>query len=123
MEEAIAAQDFETAAKLRDEIGAIQHSALVRGVEDAQQASYFQRQVPGRMGLGDGPAGPEDPRGLGSAEEAGPDDRQPLPGRPPDQVLGRPVPAADRRAGVLVQRQVDGQGQQGSPGRSLRTER
>jgi hypothetical protein len=63
MEEAVAARDFETAAKLRDEIGGIQHSALVRGVEDAPQASYFQRQVPGRMGLGTDQPVPKTPDG------------------------------------------------------------
>ncbi len=52
MEEAVAAQDFETAGKLRDQIEDLLRGNLVRGVEDEPQASYFQRQVPGRMGLG-----------------------------------------------------------------------
>jgi hypothetical protein len=52
MEEAVAAQDFETAGKLRDQIESVHRGNLVRGVEDAPQASYFQRQVPGKMGLG-----------------------------------------------------------------------
>ena len=52
MEEAVAAQDFETAGKLRDQIEGVTHGNLVRGVEAAPQASYFQRQVPGKMGLG-----------------------------------------------------------------------
>ena len=52
MEEAVAAQDFETAGKLRDQIESVMHGNLVRGVEEAPQASYFQRQVPGKMGLG-----------------------------------------------------------------------
>lgn len=52
MEEAVAAQDFEMAGKLRDQIEAITHGNRVRGVETASQASYFQRQVPGKMGLG-----------------------------------------------------------------------
>jgi hypothetical protein len=63
MEAAVAAQDFETAAKLRDQIGAIQHSAMVRDVEDPPQASYFQRQVPGRMGLGTDQPVPKKPEG------------------------------------------------------------
>jgi hypothetical protein len=63
MEEAVAAQDFETAGRLRDQIGDIQHSALVRGVEDTPQASYFQRQVPGRMGLGTDQPTPKAPDG------------------------------------------------------------
>ena len=52
MEEAVAAEDFETAAKLRDRIESALRDNLVRGVADAPQASYFQRQVPGKMGLG-----------------------------------------------------------------------
>ncbi|MET3664618.1 UvrB/UvrC motif-containing protein [Caulobacter sp. 1776] len=63
MEEAVAAQDFETASRLRDQIGDIQHSALVRNVEDPPQASYFQRQVPGRMGLGTDQPTPKAPEG------------------------------------------------------------
>jgi hypothetical protein len=61
--EAVAAQDFETAAKLRVEIEGIQHSALVRDVEERPQASYFQRQVPGRMGLGTDQPTPRRPEG------------------------------------------------------------
>jgi hypothetical protein len=52
MEEAVASQDFETAGKLRDQIEGVMRGNLVRGVEEAPQASYFQRQVPGKMGLG-----------------------------------------------------------------------
>lgn len=52
MEEAVAAEDFETAGKLRDQIESVRHGNLVRGVGEAPQASYFQRQVPGKMGLG-----------------------------------------------------------------------
>jgi hypothetical protein len=63
MEEAVAAQDFETAGRLRDQIGGIQHSALVRDVEETPQASYFQRQVPGRMGLGTDQPVPKRPEG------------------------------------------------------------
>ncbi len=44
LEEAVAAQDFDTAAKLRAEVDSIQHSARVRGVEDAPQAAYFHRR-------------------------------------------------------------------------------
>jgi len=43
MAEAVAAEDFETAARLRDRIAA----AKGKGAE-----SLFHRQVPGRMGLG-----------------------------------------------------------------------
>lgn len=63
LEEAVAAQDFESAARLRVEIEGIQHSALVRDVEPPAQASYFQRQVPGRMGLGTDQPVPKRPEG------------------------------------------------------------
>ena len=63
LEEAVAAQDFETAGKLRVEIEGIQHSALVRDVEARPQASYFQRQVPGKMGLGTDQSVPKRPEG------------------------------------------------------------
>lgn len=52
MDEAVAAEDFETAGKLRDRIEGVLKENRVRGVEPAPQASYFQRQVPGKMGLG-----------------------------------------------------------------------
>lgn len=41
MAEAVAAEDFETAARLRDELRALKGPG-----------SYFQRQTPGKMGLG-----------------------------------------------------------------------
>ncbi len=63
MEAAVAAQDFETAGKLRVEIEGIQHSALVRNVGDQPQASYFQRQTPGKMGLGTDQPVPKRPEG------------------------------------------------------------
>lgn len=63
LEQAVAAEDFETAGKLRDQIDAIRHSAKVRDVEGAPQASYFQRQVPGRMGLGTDQPVPKTPDG------------------------------------------------------------
>ena len=63
LEEAVASQDFETAAKLRVEIEGIQHSALVRDIDEPPQASYFQRQVPGRMGLGTDQPAPKRPDG------------------------------------------------------------
>jgi len=63
LEEAVAAQDFETAARLRVEIEGIQHSALVRDVDGPPRASYFQRQVPGRMGLGTDQPVPKRPKG------------------------------------------------------------
>jgi hypothetical protein len=43
MAEAVAAEDFETAARLRDRIAALKGRA---------SESLFRRQVPGRMGLG-----------------------------------------------------------------------
>lgn len=43
MAEAVAAEDFETAARLRDRIAAL---------DAAGEASLFRRQTPGRMGLG-----------------------------------------------------------------------
>lgn len=52
MDAAVAAEDFETAGKLRDQIQSVTHGNLVRGVEPAAKASYFQRQTPGKMGLG-----------------------------------------------------------------------
>lgn len=41
MAEAVAGEDYETAARLRDELRALKG-----------QGSYFQRQTPGKMGLG-----------------------------------------------------------------------
>lgn len=52
MEAAVAALDFETAARLRDQIQDIRRDNRVRAIDGAPQASYFQRQVPGKMGLG-----------------------------------------------------------------------
>ncbi len=47
MAKAVATEDFETAAALRDQI------ALLRGAAPASpQKSYLKRQEPGRMGLG-----------------------------------------------------------------------
>lgn len=48
MAEAVAAEDFETAARLRDRIAALkaQESAPLA------ESSLFRRQTPGRMGLG-----------------------------------------------------------------------
>jgi len=42
--EAVAAQDFDSAVRLRAEIDSIQHSAKVRGVEDGPQAAYFRKR-------------------------------------------------------------------------------
>jgi hypothetical protein len=44
LEEAVAAQDFDMAGKLRVEIDSIQRSARIRGVEEAAQASYFHQR-------------------------------------------------------------------------------
>ncbi len=47
MAQAVAAEDFEAAARLRDQI------ALIRpGVSKPPAASYLRRQEPGKMGLG-----------------------------------------------------------------------
>ena len=47
MANAVAAEDFETAAALRDQI------ALLRGVDrPSPGGSYLKRQEPGKMGLG-----------------------------------------------------------------------
>ena len=63
LETAVAAQDFDSAARLRGEIEGIRRSAKVRDVEGAPQASYFQRQVPGKMGLGTDQPVPKTPAG------------------------------------------------------------
>jgi len=47
MAEAVAAEDFEAAARLRDRIAALKGPGAGKGGE-----SLFHRQVPGRMGLG-----------------------------------------------------------------------
>jgi hypothetical protein len=48
MAEAVAAEDFETAARLRDRIAEIMPQVAGK----ASGESLFRRQVPGRMGLG-----------------------------------------------------------------------
>ena len=54
MAQAVAAEDFEAAGKLRDEIVRLRRDAKVLATPEAEtpQAAYFQRQTPGRMGLG-----------------------------------------------------------------------
>ena len=55
MAEAVAAEDFEAAARLRDRIAALkaQGGAQESGQDAAKQSeSLFRRQVPGHMGLG-----------------------------------------------------------------------
>jgi UvrB/uvrC motif len=54
MAQAIAAEDFEAAGRLRDEIATLRRSERLHEPPNAPepQASYFQRQVPGKMGLG-----------------------------------------------------------------------
>lgn len=47
MAEAVAGEDFEAAARLRDRIAALKAQGADKGGE-----SLFRRQVPGRMGLG-----------------------------------------------------------------------
>lgn len=54
MAQAVASEDFETAALLRDRIELIRRDARVMEQPDADapQASYLKRQEPGKMGLG-----------------------------------------------------------------------
>jgi len=54
MAQAVASEDFETAAALRDQIEQIHRDVRVmeQPSADAPQASYLKRQEPGRMGLG-----------------------------------------------------------------------
>ena len=54
MAQAVAAEDFETAAALRDQIDLIRRDLRVmeQPGADAPQASYLKRQEPGKMGLG-----------------------------------------------------------------------
>ena len=54
MAQAVAAEDFETAAALRDQIDLIRRDLRVmeQPGADAPQASYLRRQEPGKMGLG-----------------------------------------------------------------------
>ena len=77
MAQAVVDEDFEAAGKLRDEISRLRRHVMIAGdPENPPQASYFKRQVPGRMGLG-------------TAEEAGPDDQGPFEGRAAHQGLRR----------------------------------
>ncbi|MBO9559969.1 MAG: UvrB/UvrC motif-containing protein [Caulobacter sp.] len=54
MAQAVASEDFETAALLRGQIDQIRRDLriLEQPGADAPQASYLRRQEPGRMGLG-----------------------------------------------------------------------
>jgi hypothetical protein len=53
MAQAVAAEDFETAAALRDQIDLIRRDLRVMEQPDSgPQASYLRRQEPGKMGLG-----------------------------------------------------------------------
>ena len=54
MAQAVASEDFETAAALRDQIEQIRRDVRVMEQPDADapQASYLKRQEPGKMGLG-----------------------------------------------------------------------
>ena len=54
MAQAVAAEDFETAAALRDQIDLVRRDLRVmeQPDSDAPQASYLKRQEPGKMGLG-----------------------------------------------------------------------
>jgi hypothetical protein len=54
MAQAVASENFETAAALRDRIELIRRDARVmeQPGADAPQASYLKRQEPGKMGLG-----------------------------------------------------------------------
>lgn len=65
MAEAVAGEDFEAAGRLRDEIASLKRSERLHETPEdpAPQASYFQRQVPGRMGLGTDQPVPARPAG------------------------------------------------------------
>jgi hypothetical protein len=54
MAQAVASEDFETAAALRDQIDQIRRDLRVmeQPGAGAPQASYLRRQEPGKMGLG-----------------------------------------------------------------------
>jgi hypothetical protein len=54
MAQAVASEDFETAAALRDQIELIRRDVRImeQPGADAPQASYLKRQEPGKMGLG-----------------------------------------------------------------------
>jgi len=54
MAQAVASEDFETAAALRDQIDQIRRDQRIMEQPDAgaPQASYLRRQEPGKMGLG-----------------------------------------------------------------------
>ena len=54
MAQAVASEDFETAAALRDQIDVIRRDLRVmeQPGSDGPQASYLRRQEPGKMGLG-----------------------------------------------------------------------
>ena len=54
MAQAVASEDFETAAALRDQIELIRRDVRImeQPGRDAPQASYLKRQEPGKMGLG-----------------------------------------------------------------------
>ncbi len=54
MAQAVASEDFETAALLRDQIDLLRRDVRVMEQPDADapQASYLKRQEPGKMGLG-----------------------------------------------------------------------
>lgn len=54
MAQAVASEDFETAAALRDQIDQIRRDSRVmeQPGAGAPQASYLKRQEPGKMGLG-----------------------------------------------------------------------
>lgn len=61
MEAAAAADDFETAARLRDEISLLRASGSEPG--EPIDTSRLSRQVPGRMGLGTSDPKPRPPEG------------------------------------------------------------
>ena len=65
MAQAIADEDFEAAGRLRDEIASLRRSERLHEPPNAPepQASYFQRQVPGKMGLGTDQPVPARPQG------------------------------------------------------------
>jgi hypothetical protein len=65
MAHAVAAEDFETAAALRDQIDLIRRDVRVMEQPGAEgpQASYLRRQEPGKMGLGSNQSSYVPPKG------------------------------------------------------------
>ena len=74
MARAVAAEDFETAAALRDQIELIRRDARImeQPGDGAPQASYLKRQEPGKMGLGTNQSSYVPPKGWVPPEKPDP---------------------------------------------------